>query len=130
MTRALLLVIGAIWVATGIVIFVDPQRFYDTTPGVAMMGPFNMHFIRDVGLAFVASGLATCVGARRHDPRLALAGIGWPFLHALFHIQIWSHHGFPLDGIAAFNFASVILPAFVAAALAWRTSRMAKALTA
>ena len=46
-----------------------------------------------------------------------------PLLHALFHIQIWSHRGFSLDGIAAFDFGAVIAPAFLAAALAWRTGK-------
>jgi len=121
MTRGLLLVIGALWITTGIVIFVDPQGFYDTTPGLALMGPFNSHFIRDVGLAFLASGVAACAGSWRLDRGLALAGAAWPFLHALFHIQIWSHRGFPLDAIAAFDMGAVIAPAFLAAALAWRT---------
>jgi hypothetical protein len=120
-TRLLLLVIGGLWAATGIVIFLDPQGFYDRTPGLALMGPYNSHFIRDVGLAFLASGIATCVGSWRQDRGLALAGTGWPLLHALFHVHIWSHRGFPLDGIAAFDFAAVIAPAFLAAALAWRT---------
>lgn len=121
MIRALLFVIGALWMTTGIVIFIDPQGFYDTTPGLALMGPFNSHFIRDVGLAFLASGVATCAGAWCRNPGLALAGVAWPFLHALFHLQIWSHRGFPLDSIAAFDFGAVIAPAFLAAALTWRT---------
>ena len=121
--RALLLVIGTLWVTTGIVIFADPKGFYDATPGLALMGPFNSHFIRDVGLVFLASGLATCVGSWCRDRGLALAGTAWPLLHALFHIQIWSHRGFSLDSIAAFDFGAVIAPAFLAAALAWRTGK-------
>jgi hypothetical protein len=120
-TRILLVIIGALWVVTGIVIFVDPKGFYDTIPGLALMGPFNMHFIRDVGLAFLASGVATSVGAWHRNRGLALAGTAWPLLHALFHIQIWSHRGFPLDRIAAFDVGAVIAPALLAAALAWRT---------
>lgn len=121
MTRGLLLVIGALWVTTGIVIFADPQGFYGTTPGLALMGPYNSHFIRDVGLAFLASGIATCAGSWRRERGLTLAGTAWPFLHALFHIQIWSHRGFPLDGVAAFDMWAIIGPTLLAAALAWRT---------
>ena len=83
-----------------------------------MMGPYSVHFIRDVGLAFVAAGLATTFGAWRRNRNLAFAGTGWPFLHALFHIQIWSHRGFPFDSIAAFDFIAVIAPAFFAVMLA------------
>lgn len=120
MNRGLLMIVGLLWLATGIWIFADPQGFFERTPGLAMMGPYSVHFIRDVGLAFVASGVAATFGARRRDRSLAFAGAGWPFLHALFHIQIWSHRGFPLDTIAAFDFIAVIAPAFLAVTLAWR----------
>lgn len=120
MSRSLLMTVGLLWLATGILIFADPHGFYERTPGLAMMGPYSVHFIRDVGLAFVASGVATTFGARGRNRSLALAGAGWPFLHALFHCQIWSHRGFPFDAIAAFDFIAVIAPAFLAVALAWR----------
>lgn len=118
--RSLLIGIGLMWVATGVSIFADPHGFYDRTPGLAMMGPYSVHFIRDVGLAFVAAGVATAVGAWRSNRSLAFAGTGWPFLHALFHLQIWSHRGFPFDAIAAFDFIAVIAPAFLAVMLAAR----------
>ena len=120
MSRSLHITVGLLWLATGILIFADPHGFYERTPGLAMMGPYSVHFIRDVGLAFVASGVATTFGARGRNRNLALAGAGWPFLHALFHFQIWSHRGFPFDAIAAFDFIAVIAPAFLAVALAWR----------
>jgi hypothetical protein len=118
--RGLLIIVGLLWLATGIWIFADPHGFYERTPGLAMMGPYSVHFIRDVGLAFVASGVAATFGARRRRRRGCDFGAGWPFLHALFHIQIWSHRGFPLDAIAAFDFIAVIAPAFLAVTLAWR----------
>lgn len=120
MNRGLLIIVGLLWLATGIWIFADPHGFYERTPGLAMMGPYSVHFIRDVGLAFVASGVAATFGARRRNRSLAFAGAGWPFLHALFHFQIWSHRGFPFDAIAAFDFIAVIAPAFLAVTLAWR----------
>ena len=123
MSRLVLLAIGLLWVATGVLIFVDPHGFYDRTPGLAMMGPYSVHFIRDVGLAFLAAGTATAVGAWRRNRSVALAGTGWPFLHALFHVQIWSHRGFPFDTIAAFDLVAVITPALLATSLAWRLAR-------
>ncbi|MBC7636398.1 MAG: hypothetical protein H7251_12425 [Acetobacteraceae bacterium] len=120
--RGVLLGIGLLWVATGVSIVADPPGFYDRTPGLVMMGPYSVHFIRDVGLAFIAAGTATVVGAWQYNRRLALAGAGWPFLHTLFHLQIWSHRGFPIDGIAAFDFIAVIAPAFLAVMLAARLS--------
>jgi hypothetical protein len=123
MSRRVLLAIGLLWVATGALIFADPRGFHDRTPGLALMGPYSVHFIRDVGLAFLAAGTATAVGAWRRNRSVALAGTGWPLLHALFHVQIWSHRGFPLDAIAAFDLVAVITPALLATSLAWRVAQ-------
>ena len=116
--RGLLIGIGLLWVATGVSIFADPHGSYDRTPRLAMMGPYSVHFVRDVGLAFVAAGVASAFGAWRRNRSLAFAGTGWPFLHALFDLQSWSHRGFPFDAIAAFDFIAVIAPAFLAVMLA------------
>jgi hypothetical protein len=72
MIRALLIGLGAIWCATGVYIFAAPEAFYENTPGLSIMGPFSVHFIRDVGLAFLASGprLATVPGAACGASRL------------------------------------------------------------
>ena len=120
MTRVLLLIIAVLWLTTGLVIFSAPRTFYDLTPGLSLMGPYSVHFICDVGLAFVASGAVTVAGASLHGRELALAGVSWPFLHALLHVQIWGHRGFPFDRIAGFDVVAVILPALFAAALAWQ----------
>jgi len=120
MSRSILIVMGLLWVATGELIFADPHSFYERTPGLAIMGPYSVHFIRDVGLAFVAAGTATAFGAWHYNRSLSFAGTGWPALHALFHVQIWSHRGFPLDHIAAFDLVAVIAPALLVAMLAAR----------
>lgn len=120
MSRTILLVLGAIAMLTGVYIFFAPHTFYDSIPGLSLMGPFSIHFIRDVALAFLASGGAMVWGAWKRIRGVALAGAAWPFLHALFHIQIWSMRGFPFDNIAGYDFALVIIPAFVAAWAAWQ----------
>ncbi len=95
------------------------MRFYEIVPGLKFMGPFNIHFFRDVGLAFVASGGALAWGAYMFAQRLVCAGLAWPSLHALFHIQIWGHRGFPLDGIFAFDLVAVIGPPLLALLAVW-----------
>lgn len=114
MTRALLIGLGVVWILTGIFIFVDPMGFYKMVPGLTLMGPFNIHFIRDVGLAFISSGGMLAWGAHVEKHAIASAGIAWPSLHALFHIQIWGHRGFPFDGILAFDLVAVIGPPILA----------------
>ena len=125
MTLALLVGISACWMLTGVFIFVDPVTFYELTPGLKPMGPFNIHFIRDAGLAFLASGCALCWGSWRSNPSVALAGITWPALHAMFHVQIWLHRGLPLDRIFFFDLTLVMGPPVLALFLVSRTRQTA-----
>lgn len=103
---------------TGAGILVAPQRIYEAVPGLALMGPFNVHFLRDVGLAYLAAGALLSAGGFLIDRRLALAGSLWLLLHAIFHLQIWSHRGFPLDYIFGFDLFAVISPAVFAVSAA------------
>lgn len=120
MIRIVLIGLGGLWCVTGVVIFSAPEAFYQNTPGLSLMGPYNSHFIRDVGLAFFASGAAVFYGALTRVAAIALAGVAWPCLHALFHLQIWAHRGLPLDAIFAFDLGAVIAPAFLGLFLVWR----------
>jgi hypothetical protein len=109
-----LLVLGALWCLTGTFAFAQPELFYSLVPGLASMGAYNMHFVRDVGLAFFASGAALLWGTWHREKAMALAGASWPFLHALFHLQVWAHRGFPLDLVFAFDLLAVMAPAVLA----------------
>ncbi|MEQ8745292.1 hypothetical protein [Pyruvatibacter sp.] len=121
MPRFLLFVLSAFAVAVSGYIWFLPQVFYDNTPGVAMMGPFSLHFMRDVALAYLAGGLILVWGALRYDRRLALAGGLWFAFHALYHVGIWLHRGLPFDIITASDFAGVIVPAALAV---WAATRL------
>jgi len=114
MPRIILFIIAAISILTGLYIFFAPQAFYDATPGLDLMGPFSVHFIKDVGLAFLASGGAMGWGALKFNRAAAICGATWPLLHALFHIQIWGMRGFPFDFIFFFDAGAVMFPAFIA----------------
>ena len=55
--------------------------------GVAETGPFNPHFVQDIGMAFLVAGLA--LAARAWRPRYwpaAVAGAGFLAAHALIHL--------------------------------------------
>lgn len=114
MTRTVLFFVAALYLATACYMFLTPHSFYDTVPGVAMMGPFNLHFIRDAGLAFLVSGAALGWAAARRRPQIALVGASWPFVHALFHIWIWLGRGMPFDQVALVNLLGIQLPAWAA----------------
>jgi hypothetical protein len=82
----------------------------------------NSHFVRDIGLIFLASGIALILGARkgRDAAVLAAAGAAWPVMHGLFHVYGWIMHGFPADPAAAVAEAvGVVLAAVLGMTLAW-----------
>lgn len=119
MLRQILLLVALLNVLTGVTIFFAPQFFYDTVPGVSMMGPFNLHFIRDAGLAYFGGGVLLAVGWRRREYAFALGGACWPALHAVFHIQMWLARGAPADLVAATNLMGIQLSAWAAVFAAW-----------
>ena len=123
MNKFLLYVFGALYAATAFYIFFFPQEFFVSTPGLDMMGPFSIHFIRDVALAFLASGAALIWGTHNRNRAVCICGALWPFLHGLFHVQIWSMRGFPFDYIFFYDAGAVIVPSFLAMAAAWTFAR-------
>jgi hypothetical protein len=124
--RALLLLLGLLHIANGLHMLVAPADWYASIPGVTATGPFNAHFVLDIGMAFVASGAGLMAGARRNANAaiLALAGATWPALHALIHIDGWLMHGFPADArIALSEVVGVVGLAVLGVALAWLRMR-------
>jgi len=91
-----------------------PMTWYQGTPGVSDMGPFNLHFVRDVALTYLVSALVFAYALRKNDKTAAVFGALWPCLHAVFHLWIWSMRGFPFDQIFAVNAFGIQLPAWLA----------------
>lgn len=112
--RLILLLIGVAALLTGATAFLAPMMFYTVTPGLEQMGPFNLHFIKDVGLAFIASGAAMTWGAWRRNRSIAIAGAAWPAMHGLFHVSIQISRGLPSDFVMWFDVLAIIAPAFLA----------------
>ena len=104
--------------ANGVVMLVGPMASSDAVPGVPTTGPYNQHFVRDIGLIFVLLGGAVLVGVLRPDMRIVLwsAVTLWLAAHALFHL--WE----VLVGICApsalgRDFPAVSMPAIIGAGL-------------
>src|SRR6056297_704279 len=117
MTRSVLLLVAAWCGGTGVYLVVSPGGFHAGIPGVAETGPLNIHFFRDVGLAFVVSALALGAGAVLRDWRVALAGAGFPVLHGGLHLAEAVHHG-PHGG--AGELVATVLPGLIALAAVLR----------
>lgn len=111
-------VLGAGALANGVFMLVSPAGWYFAVPGVTTTGPFNQHFLRDIGLVFLFIGTAFLVGAARPAYRVPLwaAASLWLAAHALFHF--WEV-AVGICGPSALvrDFAAVTLPAVIGAGL-------------
>lgn len=117
-----LLLLGLVHAANGLFMLADPRGWYAAVPGVTQTGPINIHFIDDVGLAFLVSGIAMALGALRgaRTVGLALAGAVFPLAHAALHVVDWITDGVPRDPAAALTEAiGVIAIGILGAWLAW-----------
>lgn len=113
---AVLLGVGGL--ANGAYMLASPVGWYFAVPGVTTTGPFNQHFIRDIGIIFLFLGAAFLIGAARREMRLVLWGGAtlWLACHALFHI--WEvAAGICGPSALARDFPAVSLPALIGAGL-------------
>lgn len=96
MTRILLFLLAGYQGLNGAVMLAAPEFWYATVPGVEHTGPANIHFIRDIGLGFLAAASALWLVARGHVLLLVPAIV---FLggHAGLHLVEMVAHRMPLD---------------------------------
>lgn len=121
-----LILLGIFHAANGVFMLFAPDQWYYTVPGVPHTGPINHHFIEDIGLAFLASGVGLVLGARAGvaAAAFALAGATFPTLHAVMHVLMWFSHGFPQGAqLMASEYIGVGGLSFLGAVLAWLRGR-------
>jgi len=99
-------------VGNGLAMLFASSSWWASVPGVPDTGPFNLHFVQDVGTAFFAAGLALAARTFRTEYwPAAVAGSTFLVAHALIHVVLIAgghdHH-------AAENLAAVVLPAALA----------------
>lgn len=77
--------LAALLAANGLAMLVAPGDWYRAVPGVVYTGPLNLHFVRDIGCAYLvaAGGLAWRAWSGRAGA--ALAGAAFLLLHAGVH---------------------------------------------
>ena len=105
----------------GLIMLVLPGPWYEAVPGVTETGPFNPHFVRDIGAAYIAcaAGLGWWA-ARRTGPAGAVLPVAvFLGLHMLVHLfeSLIGHH--PASDIGR-DFVGVYLPALIAVWIVWR----------
>jgi len=85
--RVLAAVLGVGGAANGAFMLAAPALWYDSVPGLAHTGPFNPHFVADIGVAYVVASIALL--ARAWRPRYwpaAVAGAAFMIGHAIIHV--------------------------------------------
>lgn len=128
--RALLVILALFNAANGFSMLIAPVHWYGAVPGVTETGPVNVHFIRDIGLGFLAAAAALALAARRGAPTLdrdpgqaVLLVPACVFLvgHAGLHVVEMAVHGAAL-GVALRDVALIVVPAVLPLLplLAWR----------
>ena len=88
MVRILAALLALFLAGNGLVMLALPEGWYEAVPGVTGTGPFNRHFVNDIGAAFLVAGLGTGWAAWRPAegwPAL-VAGTGFVAFHALIHL--------------------------------------------
>lgn len=98
----------------------SPLAWYDAVPGVPLTGPFNPHFVRDIGMAYlvVALGLFWFAARPRQGWPALVCAAAFLSLHASIHIGDASCGGSAWRDLVR-DFPGVFLPALITAWIAW-----------
>jgi hypothetical protein len=112
MQRWIAAILGVFNAANGLVMLFAGSTWWNSVPGVPDTGPYNPHFVQDVGAAFLVAGVALLVRAWRpaYWPA-AVAASAFLVAHGLIHLVMIAtgrdHH-------ALADLAAVIVPAALA----------------
>ena len=117
MRRSISAILAVATVVNGFLMLVAGPFWYASVPGASETGPYNPHFVQDIGAAFLVAGLA--LAARAWRPTYwpaAVAGAAFLAVHALLHLVMimagHDHHaGFDLVAIV-FSSALALYSAF------------------
>lgn len=121
MTRMIAVALAIAMGGNGIWMFVDPSGWYASIPGVPDTGPLNVHFVKDIGLAYLTAGIGFGWSAFGGGWRASALATLFIALHALLHVgetMMGHHHDVILNELMA-----VHLPAVLGAWLAYAQNR-------
>jgi hypothetical protein len=116
MRRAISILLAVTMGGNGLVMLAAGRWWYGAVAGVPETGPFNPHFVKDIGAAYLVAGAAFAWLAARPAPEArgaAIAAAAFLALHAAIHLA--EAAGAPA-GLADLvrDFPGVILPALIA----------------
>jgi hypothetical protein len=124
--RVLLGLAAVVLAGSAVYQLADPLGWYWAVPGVPLTGPFNPHFVRDIGAAYLAAVLGFVWFAwrpRQGWPAL-VAGSVFLTLHAAIHVHDEACSADPLAALKR-DFVGIHLFALLAvvAAIACRPAK-------
>lgn len=124
------ILLGLVALANGVLMTITPEKWYWMVPGVPGVpdrGPFNQHFLRDIGINYMLIGAAFVCGAMyvKHRLILWLMPTAWLVSHAVFHVwEVFVGICGPESLIE--DFAGVTLPALFALSLVYASFKIQK----
>ena len=88
LSAVIALLLGLAALANGIFMTIAPESWYWMVPGVPDRGPFNPHFVRDIGFIYALIGAVFIYGSvyTKHRFQLWLLPTAWLVSHAFFHV--------------------------------------------
>jgi hypothetical protein len=113
-------ILASILGANALTMLAAGRWWYGAVPGVTATGPYNPHFVKDIGAAYLVAAGALVWRAVRPSAAAggAIAAAGFLVLHAAIHVADALSGTNPL-GEASRDFAGVFLPAILAAWIAF-----------
>ena len=121
MKRIFAAVLALVLAGNGAAMLAAGRWWYGAVPGVTETGPFNPHFVKDIGAAYLVCGAALAWRATRDTSEAArgavMAVASFLVLHALVH-GVDEASGADALGEFVRDFPGVFLPAAVAVWLA------------
>jgi hypothetical protein len=125
MKRVLAVLLALAMAGNGLVMLAAGRWWYGAVPGVPEAGPFNPHFVKDVGAAYLVAGAGFAWLAARPSAAAwgaALAGAAFLAMHAGIHVAEAISNPAGLADLAR-DFPGVILPALIGLFLVWPRAR-------
>ncbi len=112
-------ILGLLCAANGIYMLLAPAAWYASIPGVPATGPFNQHFVRDIGAAYMVAGAGLIWFALDFRARpAALSAALFLALHGSVHLADAAAGRESLDRMLA-DIPTIYLSAAAALWIAW-----------
>jgi hypothetical protein len=121
MKRAISILLAITMGGNAVVMLAAGPWWYGAVPGVTETGPFNQHFVKDIGAAYLVVGVAFAWLAARPSATAigaAQAAAAFLALHALIHVGEAIGNPMGLAHLAR-DSRGVLLPALLAIWIAW-----------